>query len=79
MISMYEVNRKECARILLELPKWILPGTFRSKSVNTNNRDDEDDEPIVEYPGGKDWILENLIVEVCLSSFLLPLLSFFDR
>lgn len=76
MISMYEVNRKECARILLELPEWILPGTFRSKSINTNSRDDEDDEPIVEYPGGKDWILENLIVEVCLSFHFLSLFDY---
>lgn len=33
IISVYEVNRKECARILLvDLPKWLAPGTFGSSS-----------------------------------------------
>lgn len=55
IIDIFEVNRKECARLLLEYPKWNLPGTFKPKPgapVET--------EPVP----GKDWQLESTIVEV---------------
>lgn len=39
--------------MLLELPKWIQPGTFKAKATN-------EEEDLV----GRDWILENLVVEV---------------
>jgi hypothetical protein len=29
MINIYEVNRKEGARILMEIHRWLSPGTFR--------------------------------------------------
>lgn len=31
MINIYEVNRKECARLLLALPHSLVPGTFKSE------------------------------------------------
>ncbi|THU97737.1 ARM repeat-containing protein [Dendrothele bispora CBS 962.96] len=31
MVDIFEVNRKECARLLLEYLKWTLPGTFKPK------------------------------------------------
>ncbi|KAF8341647.1 armadillo-type protein [Cantharellus anzutake] len=34
VINIFEVNRKECARILLEMPRWFVWGTFRGKSSN---------------------------------------------
>lgn len=31
VIDIFEVNRKECARLLLELPKWLPRGTFKPR------------------------------------------------
>lgn len=31
MVSIFEVNRKECARLLLALPRFLPPGTFKSE------------------------------------------------
>ncbi|KAJ7667559.1 armadillo-type protein [Mycena polygramma] len=31
ILDIFEVNRKECARLLLEYPKWTIPGTFKPK------------------------------------------------
>lgn len=53
IIDLYEINRKECAAILLQLPKWCKRGTFRGK-------DGEDDLPA----DAREWSLENLVVEV---------------
>jgi nuclear cap-binding protein subunit 1 len=61
-IEVFEVNRKECARLLLEYPKWTVPGTFKPKPgvpVTT--------EPIPT----KDWQLESTVIEVCDISILL--------
>ncbi|KAF5363779.1 hypothetical protein D9756_000886 [Leucocoprinus leucothites] len=49
-IDIFEINRKECARLLLEYPKWNLPGTFKPKPGSTVEH-----EP---FPG-KDWQLES--------------------
>lgn len=54
IIDLYETNRKECAKLLLELPLWVVTGTFKSKSEEDDGDDDD----------RKDWVLENLIVEV---------------
>jgi len=55
IIEIFEVNRKECARLLLEYPKWSLPGTFKPKPGA----------PTEETPvDGKDWQLESTIIEV---------------
>lgn len=51
IIDLYETNRKECAKLLLELPMWVVAGTFKA---STNDDDDN----------RKDWNLENLVVEV---------------
>ncbi|KAF9004719.1 cap binding protein 80-PB [Cyathus striatus] len=64
IIEIFEVNRKECARLLLEYPKWNLPGTFKPKPGAT-----VDIEPLP----GKDWQLESTILETLLGAyFLLP-------
>ncbi|KAF9821012.1 hypothetical protein IEO21_00989 [Rhodonia placenta] len=63
LIDIFEVNRKECARLLLEFPKWQLPGTFKPRPGA----------PPQEPLPGKDWQLESTIIEAALGSvFLLP-------
>ncbi|KAL8276473.1 hypothetical protein RQP46_011123 [Phenoliferia psychrophenolica] len=58
IIDLYEINRKECATILLALPKFFSPSTFRTP---TSSED------------GHNWSLENLVVESLLTSlFALP-------
>ncbi|KAG6919498.1 hypothetical protein DXG01_005087 [Tephrocybe rancida] len=61
-IAIFEVNRKECARLLLEYPKWNLPGAFKPKPgapVET--------EPVA----GKYWQLESTIIETILGALLI--------
>ncbi|PCH41554.1 hypothetical protein WOLCODRAFT_137465 [Wolfiporia cocos MD-104 SS10] len=63
IIDIFEVNRKECARLLLEYPKWLLAGTFKPRPGA----------PPQEPVPGKDWQLESTIMEATLGSiFLLP-------
>ncbi|GBE79109.1 MIF4G like-domain-containing protein [Sparassis latifolia] len=63
LIDVFEVNRKECARLLLEFPKWTLPGTFKPTPGA----------PPQEPVPGKDWQLESTVIETILGSvFLLP-------
>ena len=57
IVDIFEVNRKECARLLLEYPKWNLPGTFKPKPGST---------VVVEPAPGKDWQLESTVIEVSL-------------
>jgi nuclear cap-binding protein subunit 1 len=54
------VNRKECARLLLEYPKWTIPGTFKPKPGGS---------VIPDPVPGKDWQLESTVIEV---SSLIP-------
>ena len=54
IIDIFEVNRKECARLLLEYPKWTLPGTFKP---NPNAAAQES-------VAGKDWQIHSTIMEV---------------
>ncbi|KAF9020629.1 hypothetical protein BDZ89DRAFT_1138556 [Hymenopellis radicata] len=64
IVDIFEVNRKECARLLLEYPKWTLPGTFKPKLGAPAAVD-----PVLE----KDWLLENTMIETILGAyFLLP-------
>ena len=67
IIDIYDVNRKECARILLEFPKWTPHGTFRPKP---------NPPPGIQIPDpvpGKDWQLENTVLDNVLGSlYALP-------
>ncbi|KAL4075617.1 MIF4G like-domain-containing protein [Scleroderma yunnanense] len=64
MIDIFEVNRKECARLLLEYPKWCVPGTFKPRAGAP---------PVEEDPSANNWQLESIMIEVILGYlFLLP-------
>ena len=54
IVDIFEVNRKECARLLLEYPKWTLPGTFKARAGAPP-------QPVVE---NKNWELDNTLIEV---------------
>lgn len=63
-ISIFEINRKECARILLEFPNWFESGTFKPP-------------PNVAIPAPTDpnapvptWSLESLIVSSILTTII---------
>ncbi|KAI0334935.1 cap binding protein 80-PB [Cubamyces sp. BRFM 1775] len=63
IVDIFEVNRKECARLLLELPKWTVPGTFKPRPGA----------PPQSHVEGKDWQLESTVLETILgSTFMLP-------
>lgn len=63
-VDIFEINRKECARLLLEYPKWNLPGTFKPKPGSTVEH---------EPSPGKDWQLDSTVLEVSLVPFFLSL------
>jgi nuclear cap-binding protein subunit 1 len=56
MVDIFEVNRKECARLMLEYPKWCVPGTFKLNSGAPP--------PTEEDPNAKNWQLESVLIEV---------------
>ncbi|KAI0772512.1 cap binding protein 80-PB [Trametes elegans] len=63
IVDIFEVNRKDCARLLLEYPKWTLPGTFKPRPGAPPQSPME----------GKDWQLESTVLETILgATFLLP-------
>lgn len=63
IISLYEVNRKDAATLLLELPRWFKKGTFRDpKPAKRANEDDEDMREVPELVGPQ-WSLETIVVE----------------
>ncbi|KAJ7727907.1 armadillo-type protein [Mycena metata] len=66
ILDIFEVNRKECARLLLEYPKWTIPGTFKPKPGGTT---------VPEPVAGKDWQLESTIIENVLGAYFLCKLS----
>lgn len=55
MFDIFEVNRKECARLLLEYPKWCIPGTFKPRAGAP---------PVEDDPNANNWQLESAISEV---------------
>ncbi|KAI0637657.1 cap binding protein 80-PB [Trametes polyzona] len=62
-LDIFEVNRKDCARLLLEFPKWTLPGTFKPRAGAPPQSPVE----------GKDWQLESTVLETILgATFMLP-------
>ncbi|KAF9076688.1 MIF4G like-domain-containing protein [Rhodocollybia butyracea] len=65
IIDIFEVNRKESARILLEYPKWTVPGTFKLKPGAPP--------PEVENLVNYEWQLESTLLETMLgASLVLP-------
>ncbi|KAJ3864570.1 MIF4G like-domain-containing protein [Lentinula novae-zelandiae] len=65
IIDIFEVNRKEAARLLLEYPKWVVSGTFKPKP----GAPPLEVEPLVTY----DWQLESTLLETMLgASLVLP-------
>ncbi|KAJ7122918.1 MIF4G like-domain-containing protein [Mycena epipterygia] len=60
ILDIFEVNRKECARLLLEYPKWTIPGTFKPKPGGS---------VVPEPVPGKDWQLESTVIENVLGAF----------
>ncbi|KAF8898142.1 MIF4G like-domain-containing protein [Gymnopilus junonius] len=62
IIDIFEVNRKECARLLLEYPKWNLPGTFKPKPGAPATTD-----PLP----AKDWQLESTVIETVLGAYMI--------
>ncbi|EJD00881.1 uncharacterized protein FOMMEDRAFT_157996 [Fomitiporia mediterranea MF3/22] len=61
VIDIFEVNRKECARFLFELPKWLPSGTFKPRpGVPSENG----------AASGPLWQLESCIMESILAKML---------
>ncbi|CAO1628956.1 unnamed protein product [Sympodiomycopsis kandeliae] len=79
IVDLYEVNRRESARILFNLPKFLRKGTFVGKAVSPDTGffgDADDlawiDEDEQDPQGG--WILDDVLVESILAaSFVLPI------
>lgn len=72
IIDIFEVNRKDAARLLMEYPKWTVPGTFKPKPGAPGAQEEE------EEGSGHNWQLESTIIEVrqsysIFSSFLIHL------
>ncbi|KIM84002.1 hypothetical protein PILCRDRAFT_819029 [Piloderma croceum F 1598] len=61
IIDIFEVNRKECVRLLMEYPKWTLPGTFKPKPGAPIKPEEE--------ASGRNWQLESTIIETILGAF----------
>ncbi|EPQ25779.1 uncharacterized protein PFL1_06646 [Pseudozyma flocculosa PF-1] len=80
MIDLYEVNRKDAARLILDLPSWLRRGTFGGKVSPDAGLFGESDEEwwYVERAGTGQtveggWSLDDLIVESVVStSLVLP-------
>jgi nuclear cap-binding protein subunit 1 len=58
IVEIFEVNRKECARFLIEYPKWTVPGTFKPRPGDPAEGPDR-----IPLPG-RDWQLESTLTEV---------------
>ncbi|PWN49080.1 hypothetical protein IE53DRAFT_370063 [Violaceomyces palustris] len=79
MIDLYEINRKEAARLILELPLWLRRGTFAGKVSPEDGlfgeAEDEwwnvtsEDGSSVSIEGG--WSLDDFIVESILATAFL--------
>ncbi|SNX87969.1 related to 80 kDa nuclear cap binding protein [Melanopsichium pennsylvanicum] len=69
MIDLYEVNRKEAAKLILDLPNWLRRGTFTSKVSSEAGLFGEVHEgEVLEETG---YSLDDLLVETILSTALL--------
>ncbi|KAF7969405.1 hypothetical protein HWV62_27397 [Athelia sp. TMB] len=65
IIDIFEVNRKECVRLLMEYPKWALPGSFKAKPGAPAAEEGAEVDP------EKGWQLESTIIETILGAFFL--------
>jgi len=70
IIEIFEVNRKECARLLIEYPKWTVKGTFKPRPGDPTEASDR-----IPLPG-RDWQLESTLIEVLLSIMRVCYVSF---
>ncbi|SJX66508.1 related to 80 kDa nuclear cap binding protein [Sporisorium reilianum f. sp. reilianum] len=76
MIDLYEVNRKEAAKLLLDLPNWLRRGTFVGAKISTEaglfgETHDEQQQQLL--AGESSFSLDDLLVESILSTaFILP-------
>lgn len=67
VVDLYEVNRKECARILFDFARWCRVGTFVGKSVEPTLGlcgDAEDEWQVVDGDVRGGWSLDETLVEV---------------
>jgi len=62
VIDIFEVNRKECAKILLELPRWVGRNTFKTRATADKPRTEEVDNNPEEPIEASEWILEHLLL-----------------
>lgn len=70
MIDLYEVNRKEAAKLILDLPNWLRRATFNLKVSSDAGLFGEMGDV---NPGESNWSLDDLLVETILSTaFVLP-------
>jgi nuclear cap-binding protein subunit 1 len=63
IVEIFEVNRKECARLLVEYPRWAVPGTFKPRPGDPAEAPDR-----IPFPG-RDWQLESTLIEVLFPFF----------
>lgn len=69
ILNVYEVNRKDCARILLnDLPKWLPEGVFKPSAKPANAEPTSTDEMTTESQST--IIKENTLMDVILSQML---------
>ena len=76
IIDLYEPNRRDAAKLLVDLPKWLHKGTFAKVDpsigiVGDSALDWPTASSAISQAGGL-WILDDLLVEVsCVGSWLL--------
>jgi nuclear cap-binding protein subunit 1 len=58
IVEIFEVNRKESARLLVEYPKWTVTGTFKPRPGDPAETSER--LPL----SGRDWQLESTLIEV---------------
>jgi nuclear cap-binding protein subunit 1 len=73
MMEIYEINRKEAARVLLDSARWFKPGTFRPKPGTMPPPPPQPDDP---PPAG--YQLELSVMEVSALFVLYLIYSLFD-
>ncbi|KAI0034391.1 MIF4G like-domain-containing protein [Vararia minispora EC-137] len=67
ILDIFEINRKECARLLVDYPRWTRAGTFKPRPGGSDGNSDRS------VPAEEGWQLESSIIEAVLGAqFLLP-------